>query len=258
MSEGVPVRICAVVPYYDHPATLPDVVEALRCVSLPVIIVDDASPPESQRAVDKLVNFAGDGKERCVELIRHDENLGKGSAVVSGLRLAAERGFTHAVQVDADSQHDMTQLASLLAQSHAAPKALVVGHAIFDDSVPAARYYGRYLTHGWVWINCLSIRIKDSMCGFRVYPVGATLALIDRAGRHLARRMGFDTEICVRAVWEGMEVVNVPVKVTYPPGGRSHFRPFMDNLEISYMHARCFFGMLWRAPGLLRRRAQGR
>jgi hypothetical protein len=37
--------------------------------------------------------------------------------------------------------------------------------------VPKGRLYGRYATHVWIWINTLSFEIRDSMCGYRVYPL---------------------------------------------------------------------------------------
>jgi hypothetical protein len=121
--------------------------------------------------------------------------------------------------------------------------------------VPKARLYGRLLTHVWVWINTLSLAIKDSMCGFRVYPLADVVDVIDHA--RLGRRMDFDPEIAVRLVWRGLKVVNLPTPVSYPRDGVSHFDTLWDNVRISGMHARLFFGMLLRAPLLLWRRVAG-
>jgi len=92
------------------------------------------------------------------------------------------------------------------------------------------------------------------MCGFRVYP----LTSIMRIARHASfgSRMEFDPEILVRAVWAGIPVVSMPTHVRYPSDGVSHFKMWRDNVRISWMHTRLFFGMLWRAPRLLRRRMQ--
>ncbi|MFV0276877.1 MAG: glycosyltransferase family 2 protein, partial [Parahaliea sp.] len=119
-------------------------------------------------------------------------------------------------------------------------------------NVPALRYYGRYLTHLWVWINTLSLEISDAMCGFRIYPLTATLAVVE--GSATGNRMDFDPEIMVRLHWAGVQVVEHPTPVTYPRDGISHFRGLRDNALISWMHTRLFFGMLWRAPRLLARR----
>jgi hypothetical protein len=89
------------------------------------------------------------------------------------------------------------------------------------------------------------------MCGFRVYPVAAVQAL--RARQKLGSRMNFDTDILVRLYWSGLQVVNQPTRVAYPSDGVSHFRVWADNVQISGMHTRLFFGMLPRIPRLLAR-----
>jgi hypothetical protein len=66
--------------------------------------------------------------------------------------------------------------------------------------------------------------------------------------------MEFDPEILVRAVWAGIPLVSMPTHVTYPIDGVSHFKMWRDNVRISWMHTRLFFGMLWRAPLLIARR----
>jgi hypothetical protein len=120
--------------------------------------------------------------------------------------------------------------------------------------VPKGRLYARYLTHVWVWINSLSLRILDSMCGFRVYPLAVVIPLISNT--RLGRRMDFDPEILVRLAWRNQPMQWLPTKVHYPTDGLSHFRLFHDNALISKMHAKLFFGMLVRLPVILWRRVR--
>ena len=120
--------------------------------------------------------------------------------------------------------------------------------------MPKGRLYARYLTHFWVWINSLSLQIRDSMCGFRIYPLPPVLALMDSA--RIGKRMDFDSDILVRLSWRNQPMRWLPTKVHYPADGLSHFRLFHDNLLISSMHTRLFFGMLMRAPLILWRRWQ--
>jgi hypothetical protein len=150
------------------------------------------------------------------------------------------------VQIDADGQHDVSQLPELLAAAQRHPDSVVTGVSVYDDRAPRIRIYGRYLTHFWVWVNTWSFQIRDSMCGFRVYPLVAALRHRPRASRDW--RMEFDTEILVRMFWDGVPVVNIPTRVTYPADGISHFRVVRDNWRITVMHARLFVGMLRRLP----------
>lgn len=109
-----------------------------------------------------------------VTLVRLAQNAGKGAAVIKGLEESARAGYTHAVQVDADGQHAIEDIPKMLALAERHPEALISGQPIYDDSIPRSRLYGRWITHVWVWIETLSLQLKDSMCGFRVYPVSPT------------------------------------------------------------------------------------
>ncbi len=240
---------CAVIPVYNHETAIGTVVDALLAQGLPCILVDDASTPSCARVLDALA------ERDHVHLVRLTRNQGKGGAVMTGLREAARLGFTHALQVDADGQHDLHDVARFIAESRAHPDAMICGYPLFDESVPKGRLYARYLTHVMFWINTLSLQIRDSMCGFRVYPLAPVLRL---AGEEtIGRRMDFDSEILVRLFWRQVPVQHLSTRVTYPSDGVSHFDVWRDNVRISRMHTRLFFGMLWRAPRLLWRRLRG-
>jgi glycosyltransferase involved in cell wall biosynthesis len=247
-ASGRPViKPCVVVPVYNHEAALPETVEALRSLSLPCYLVDDGSRASAARVLDALAAR----ESAWVTLLRHERNQGKGAAVATGWAAAQAAGYTHAVQVDADGQHAFSDIPKLLALAERQPRAVVTGIPVYDESVPKARLYGRYLTHVWVWINTLSLEIRDSMCGLRVYPLAETLAVWNSA--HVSRRMAFDTDILVRLWWRGVPLLQVPTRVTYPADGVSHFDLLWDNVRITGMHARLFFGMLLRLPWLLAR-----
>lgn len=237
---------CAVIPVYNHEGAVPAVVEALLASQLPCVLVDDASSPACARVLEQLA------QRDQVFLVKLGVNQGKGGAVMAGLRHASRLGFSHALQVDADGQHDLRDVDNFIASSRAHPEALICGYPQYDRSVPKGRLYARYLTHVWVWINSLSLQIPDSMCGFRVYPLPPTLALIDSV--KLGKRMDFDPEILVRLSWRNQPMRWLPTHVHYPQDGLSHFRLFHDNALISSMHTRLFFGMLLRLPVILWRR----
>ncbi|MCO7553454.1 glycosyltransferase family 2 protein [Metapseudomonas otitidis] len=240
---------CAVIPVYNHEHALPLVVDALRQHGLPCVLVDDASSPACAQVMDQLAT------QPDVHLVRLTVNQGKGGAVMAGLREAGRLGFSHALQVDADGQHDLADVQRFLAAAQARPGELICGYPQYDESVPKSRLYARYLTHVWVWINSLSLSIRDGMCGFRVYPLAPTLALTETT--RLGKRMDFDPEVLVRLAWRNQPMHWLPTKVHYPLDGLSHFRLFHDNALISKMHAKLFFGMLLRAPLILWRRCRG-
>ena len=222
-------RACAVVPTFENPRTVGAVLEALAR-HLPVVVVDDGSTGPARDLLDGLA------ARGVAVLRRHDRNRGKGAAVKTGLAAARELGFTHALQVDADGQHELDDVPRFLEAARAAPGSLVLGQPVFDASVPPGRLRGRKVSIFWTTLETGGRVIADPLCGFRVYPVEAAL----RAGAR-GDRMDFDPEVAVRMVWDGCPVVNLPTRVRYlspEQGGVSHFRMFRDNVRISWGHTR--------------------
>ncbi|MBW8185683.1 glycosyltransferase family 2 protein [Shewanella nanhaiensis] len=235
------MSLALVIPNYNHRVAIAQTLEALAHLNLPCYLVNDGSDDKTCHLLLEL-----DAKYPWVTLIQHPFNRGKGAAVTTGLRAAYQDGFTHALQVDADGQHNLDDIPAMIAKSEQHPQALISGLPQYDESVPKGRYYARYLTHFWVWIETLSFDIQDSMCGFRVYPLAATEQLF--LTESLGERMDFDIEILVRLHWQGVEVLHLPTQVIYPEDGVSHFQGLWDNIRISSMHTRLVFGMLKRLP----------
>lgn len=236
---------CAIVPSLNHYRRIGGIIEALLAEGLPVYVVDDGSADPARIALAGL-----HAPEKRVSVLRLASSKGKGGAVVEAFKLAAADGFSHAVQVDADGQHDLSSLPDLLAASRKNPKALIVGSPVYDRSIPTSRRFGRWLTHLWVCIETLSPRVMDSMCGFRVYPLAPVMKLLAR--QRLAQRMDFDIDILVRLRWLGVPVATLPVSVIYPEDNHSNFDLLRDNWRIAKTHARLVLAMLQR-PRSVRR-----
>ena len=245
MNDAV-FKPLVVIPVYNHEQAITAMVDGVRAHGLPCLLVDDGSRDSCAAVLRQLAQREG------VQLLRLEVNQGKGGAMLAGFRHAARQGVSHVLQIDADGQHATADIPRFLAAAKAAPQSVINGTPVYDASVPKGRLYGRYLTHVWVWINTLSGDIRDSMCGFRVYPLAQVIALID--AEPIGLRMEFDPEILVRLHWRGVPILSVETPVRYPTDGVSHFDIWRDNLRISKMHARLFFGMLWRAPRLLWRK----
>ncbi len=252
MTNPHSINPCVVIPVYNHQHAIGAMVNAIIAQDLPCILVDDGSSTACAQVLDQLAEKT----PQKITLLRHAKNFGKGAAVLTGFRQAAELGYSHGLQIDADGQHCAADIPHFLELATAEPNAVIVGYPQYDDSVPKLRLYARYLTHVWVWINTLSFDIKDSMCGFRVYPLASFIALAQQI--KLGAHMDFDSDVLVRLYWQGLKIVNVPTHVGYPTDGVSHFRVVKDNVLISMMHAKLFFGMLWRSPQLIARKFKGK
>lgn len=241
------ITSCIVIPCFNHGSLIGNVIAQLTPYNLHCIVVDDGSDCVTQEHLQRLCE-----EYPWVRTLRLPTNSGKGVAVIEGIKLAEKLGFSHVLQVDADGQHTLEDIPQLLQLAQQHPDSLISGQPIYDDSIPKARLYGRWITHIWVWIETLSFSLKDSMCGFRVYPIAPVLRVTSEV--MLGRRMDFDTEIMVRLYWLGYDSHFIPTRVKYPENGISHFDALHDNLRISWMHSRLFFGMLQRLPSLLQRK----
>ena len=111
---------CILIPVYNHEQPLPSIVQQLAAYGLPCILVDDGSQASCAKVIAKLAE-----QYSWVQSIRLDINAGKGKAVKTGILLARSQGFTHAVQIDADGQHDIADLDKFLAAARLAPTAIV-------------------------------------------------------------------------------------------------------------------------------------
>ncbi|MCB9876506.1 MAG: glycosyltransferase family 2 protein [Planctomycetes bacterium] len=234
------MKICALIPTLDNPHTVRAVVEALRALGLPAVVVDDGSGPEGRAACAALARGG------LADVVHHPQNRGKGAACRTGFARAQQLGYTHAFQIDADGQHDLAAVPAFVRAAEQHPDALILSYPEYDATAPRHRMVARQITHFWVGLEVGGREvIKDGLIGFRIYPLAAVHKL-----RGFGTGMEFDVDIAVRLVRQGVTPINLPVKVRYrskDEGGVSHFRPVRDNLRLAWMHSRlCTLGcMRW-------------
>jgi uncharacterized protein (DUF2062 family) len=231
MDEHAP-RFSPVVvaPTYDNARTLRDVLSRVARHGVPVIVVNDGSTDETAELLEILRR-----ESPPIRVATHARNCGKAAALRTGFALAGAAGHTHALTIDTDGQLDPDEIPRLIDAARAAPHALVVG--VRDDAVadyPARSRTGRRVSNLFVRLES-GLRVADSQCGFRVYPIDFV-----RRARCGAGRYAFETEILTRAGWARREVREVPVTCRYLPDGErvSHFRPWLDSFRAVGMHAR--------------------
>ena len=235
------------IPVYRHGTTACPLAERLAVTGLPVIMVDDGNDAETKALLAECA-----AKTPGVSLLSLKKNSGKGEAVISGFKKAAELGLTHVLQIDADGQHDEGKIPFFLEESAKYPDMIICGYPEFDETAPKGRVMGRKISNFWAAVVTFSTELKEVLCGFRVYPVDASLRIT--RSLFLDKRMGFDPEIMVRLYWNNVFPVYHPVKVSYPPGGVSNFHIVKDNIRISWMFSRLCAGMILRLPLLIIRK----
>jgi glycosyltransferase involved in cell wall biosynthesis len=245
---------CVIIPSYNSGPLLATTLRATLSHWAPVFLVVDGSTDASERCADDLIR-AG----LPLEILRLKENLGKGGAVLEALKLARDKGLTHAVVFDSDGQHEAADIPRMIALSKKHSEAMILGVPIFSKDAPALRVKGRCVGNWWTNFETLWGGIEDSLFGFRLYPVSESIAVLStiRGGR----RFDFETQLAVRLYWKGVPTLSFPSKVTYPEqncGGVSHFKYVRDNVLLFWTHLKLSLLAVCILPRLLELRLKNR
>jgi glycosyltransferase involved in cell wall biosynthesis len=254
MPEGTPRQsgshLVLIPSYNPGPKVLATVRGALEQWA-PVWVVIDGSTDQSAQQLSAMA-----AAQPGLKVFILPRNRGKGAAVLFGLQQAQAQGFTHALTMDSDGQHPAERITTFMQASLAEPDAMVLGRPVFDASAPGLRIKGRRISNWWANLETLWAGIGDSLYGFRVYPIGALIAVMRR--QPWMRRFDFDVEAVVRLCWRGVPPINLAAPVRYfrpEEGGVSHFNYWRDNALLTWMHFRLFWGFVVRLPMLLARRS---
>jgi uncharacterized protein (DUF2062 family) len=236
-----PPRICAVIPVFNHGLTVRRVAAAARRV-LPVIVVNDGSTDQTAAQLPE---------EQGLTVLTLPHNQGKAAALRAGFAKAAELGYTHAVTMDADGQHLALALPEFVAACQQQPEAFIIGvRDLRQAGAPWARRASNALSTFWFRFET-GLRLPDTQCGYRCYPLALVRQLHLRAGRY-----AWELEVMVKAAWAGYALAALPVAADYaaPTSRLSHFRPGRDMLQMSWLHS-CLATQAFCVPALLRRGA---
>ncbi len=242
------------IPSYNPGRKVFETVRGAREHWNPVWVVVDGSTDGTGEALQAMAR-----DDAGLRVLLRERNGGKGAAVLDGLLAAQSAGFTHILTMDSDGQHPAERIPDFMAASEAEPAAMVLGEPVFDTTAPSIRVKGRKVSNWWTNLETLWAGIHDSLFGFRVYPIGPLLSIM-RSSRWM-RRFDFDVEAVVRLSWRGVPARNLRAPVRYftpAEGGVSHFNYWRDNVLLTSMHSRLFFGFLLRLPLLIGRRLLGR
>ena len=241
-------RPVILIPVYNHPDTVENVVRRLLSTGAAVLLIDDASDPPAREAC-----------ERCwalgAGLVRRAASGGRGASMLTGFKAARQAGFTHALVFDAGGRHDPDAARKFLEVSRKHPNDLVCGYAQRFRTYPRRERLARRLADAGACLAALSLAPRDVMCRLRVYPLAALSQLCACIG--LGPRAEFELEVLVRLMWLGLRLRMLPIEPRPPADGVSHYEPVRDTLRIAGMSAKLFFIMLTRLPAVLVSRAAG-
>lgn len=228
-----PPSHCVIIPSYNSGPLLIQTLSSVLPIGIPTILVIDGSTDSSEQNATPLANQFPN-----LHVLPLEQNQGKGGAVLIALRLALSRGFSHAVVFDSDGQHDERDIPAMVRLSQQFSEAMILGSPIFGPDAPAIRVYGRRIANWCTNLESLWGGLGDSLFGFRIYPIDASIRILD--GITSGRRFDFETQLAIRLYWNGTPAIQFPTRVVYPEktsGGISHFKYLRDNILLIKTHA---------------------
>ena len=235
---GVP-NICVVIPVFNHGLTVGRVAREAK-EYFPVIVVNDGSTDETGKIL---------AAEGGISVVTLPQNQGKGAALRAGFLAAEQRGFTHAITIDADGQHATRELPAFAAASRKQPEAFVIGvRNLVRENAPRGRRITNNISTFWFKVET-GVALADTQCGFRCYPLKSINRLRIKSGRY-----AYELEIMVKAAWAGIALEAQPVSADYAAATSrlSHFDPWRDMVRISTLHSRLSI-QSFCVPALLRK-----
>ncbi len=235
MVEGK--RVAVVVPAFEEAQLVADTIRGIPDFVDLVVVVDDCSS-------DATAEHARATGDQRLEVIRHEENLGVGGAIVTGYARCLELGVDVTCVMAADNQMDPAELRSLVLPvargevEYAKANRLVSGEAW--ELIPRARYLGNAVLSLLTKIASGYWHVADSQAGYTALSLGA-LRQLELA--RLYRRYGFPNDMLVHLNVQNARVRDVPSRPVYGVGEQSGIRIHRVAPRIAWL---LFKGFWWR------------
>ncbi len=192
-------------------ATLPFVSE--------VIVVDDGSSDETNQIARKAGAI----------VYRHLLNRGLGATLGTGIAAALIRGADCIVTLDADGQHDATEIVKLVGPIRRGLADVVLGSRLLRArGMPASRELANHLGNV-ITLLFFGLFVTDSQSGFRAFSREGAAKLEIRSNR-----MEVSSEIIAEIRRKGLRLAEVPIRAIYTDYSLSKGQGFWVGLKTAY------------------------
>ena len=203
------MKIAIGIPAYNEEKNIAAIILKVKTFCDSIIICNDGSD-------DLTGNIASD---LGAIVVNHKKNLGYGAAIKSLFLKAKEIDSDVLITFDADGQHRITDINSVLLPIKDGISDIVIGSRFLGDKSEDMPEYRKFGIKMITEITNLSIKEKltDSQSGLRAYGRKA-LQMIDIKDDG----MGVSTEILIKANSLDLRVVEIPIKINYDGDTSTH------------------------------------
>jgi len=220
-------RTAVVIPAFNAARHLEAVIGATsRFIPLSrIIVVDDGSTDDTQITAERM----------GAVVLKHSENCGKGVALNTGILAAGARGAEYAITMDADEQHDPSEIPAFIARVVESGADIVVGNRMANrKNMPGDRVFANRAT-SWFVSTRTGVDVPDSQNGYRLIRIALYKSL-----KIKARRYDAESELLIRAAKAGAKIDSVAVETIYGTEVSS-VHPVVDTLRFLRMAIRSLF-----------------
>ena len=226
-------NVAALIPAYFEEAQIQAVARRTLAQLDHVLVLDDGS-------TDKT---SAEARKAGAQVIRHEQNQGKGAAIKTGFRELMARGFQYVLVLDGDGQHLPEEIPAFLEEANRSGSPLVVGSRMSDTrKMPWVRKMTNRFMSAQISRLC-GQPVPDSQCGFRMMRRDVIPHLFCESNNY-----EYETEMLLIASREGFRIVPVPVSTIYGEE-TSKIHPMRDTIR--------FFKLVSRYKALPKRGMQG-
>ena len=229
--------ICVIIPTYNNDRTIADIIAGSQKECCDVIVVNDGSTDTTSDIIHQIEG---------ITIVEYEKNRGKGYALRRGFECALQMGFSYAVTLDSDGQHEPKDIPLFLQANQQHPGALILGSRNLDGVERSkGSSFANKFSNFWFYIQT-GRNLPDTQTGYRLYPLKKLHGLCLLTSRYEA-----ELELLVFASWHGVKLVPIQINVYYPPQELrvSHFRPGADFARISVLNTvLCFLAIVYGLP----------
>lgn len=207
-------RILIIIPSYNEQENIASVIDNLKKEAPfgDVLVINDGSSDHTLAIL----------QEKNIPYINLPYNMGIGTAVQTGYKYAANKGYEIAVQVDGDGQHDVRYVKSLVEPILAGEAQVVIGSRYINRSGFQSTFWRRIGIRYLSWLIGLTTgqKVTDPTSGFRAVNKEVIALFAQRYPPDYP-----EPEALVMLARKGFITKEIPVEMKERASGKSSINP---------------------------------
>ena len=214
-------KIIIIIPAFNEGPVLLTLLEDLLDASYCVIVIDDGSDTPLQNILKKLP----------VYYLRHRSNLGQGAALQTGFEFAKTLNPDFVITMDADGQHGISSIPTLIEPLIANEVDIVLGSRFLSNEETSIPYSKKIVLKTARIVNYVfsGLLLSDAHNGLRAFNKKTLEKLTITENR-----MAHASEILFDVKKQKLRFKEVPVKIAYTIYSKQKGQSTWDSIRILF------------------------